>query len=227
MNIAIVEDDSIQRKLLSDWISEAGHTCHGFDSFGSYSSHNGSHDLVLLDWGLPDSSGLDVLKWIRSNQGQQLPVMFLTCRAREDDIVTALRSGADDYLVKPARHHELLARIDALTRRFQPLVPSEALQCIDPFELNLHSRSIRRNGEPISLTHKEFDLAHFLLGNIGQLITRQELLENVWHQSKSINTRTVDTHISRLRKKLELLPENGWNLAAVYQYGYRLDRVKS
>lgn len=225
MNITFVEDDPIQRKAVCAWLSEAGHQCHCFDSYQSYTAEHpdpAGQDLLLLDWELPDRSGLELLRSVR-RQDLNLPVMFLTCRAEEEDIVSALHNGADDYLIKPARRNEFLARIEALTRRKNQLTNTSHKQLIGPFELDLHSRKLHRNGRLLSLTQKEFSLAYYLLNNIGQLITRQELLEEVWQQSASINTRTVDTHISRLRKKLELLPEQGWHLTAVYQYGYRLD----
>ena len=164
-----------------------------------------------------------MLRWVRQELGHGLPVMFLTRRDDESDIVSALKSGADDYLVKPARRDELLARIEALTRRNGKSPPGQNRLVIGSFELDMQSRQLRRKGETLKLTQKEFILAHFLLSRHGQLITRQELLEKVWRQSANINTRTVDTHISRVRKKLKLHPENGWHLVAVYQYGYRLD----
>ncbi len=226
MKIAFVEDDPIQRKPVCAWIEDAGHRCISFDTCQSYLDEvrdSNGFDLLLLDWGMPDLSGLELLRILRSDLGQNLPVMFLTCRDDEEDIVTALKNGADDYLVKPPRHRELLARIDALSRRrTRPQGKATKLR-FGPFELDTHSRQLRKNGELLNLTQKEFSLAQYLLNNLGQIITRQELLEKVWRQSANINTRTVDTHISRLRKKLDLIPEFGWQLTAVYQYGYRLD----
>ncbi len=228
MKIAFVEDDPIQRKPINAWIEEAGYSCIDFDTCEAYldevRNNNNGFDLLLLDWGMPNLSGLELLRILRGELGQNLPVMFLTIRDDEDDIVTALKNGADDYLVKPPRRMELLARIDALSRRRNrtPQVKTSKLR-IGPFELDTHSRQLRKNGELLTLTQKEFSLAHYLLNNLGQIITRQELLEKVWRQSANINTRTVDTHISRLRKKLELIPKFGWQLTAVYQYGYRLD----
>ncbi len=226
MKIAFVEDDPIQRKPVNAWIEEAGHHCVDFETCESFLQEvRGSNgfDLLILDWGMPDLSGLELLRIVRGELGQNLPIMFLTCRDDEEDIVTALKNGADDYLVKPPRQMELLARVDALSRRRNKPQGKSARLNFGPFELDTHSRQLRKNGELLTLTQKEFSLAHYLLNNLGQIITRQELLEKVWRQSANINTRTVDTHISRLRKKLELTPEHGWQLTAVYQYGYRLD----
>ena len=228
MKIAFLEDDPIQQKLICSWLEEAGHDCHRFDectAFLESLDEQNPYDLMLLDWELPDRSGIDLLRWLRSQELAELqfPVMFLTCRDHEDDIVTALRTGADDYLVKPARQKELLARIEALSRRTVRNLGKPARYSVGPFELDPHSRQLHKHGQPLTLTQKEFSLAQYLLSNLGQLVTRQELLEKVWQQSASLNTRTVDTHISRLRRKLELVPEQGWHLTAVYQYGYRLD----
>lgn len=230
MKIALIEDDAIQSKPICAWLEGAGNDCHCFEKcqdFLTALDENNSYDMLLLDWELPDRSGLELLRWIRTNTGHNLPVMFLTCRDDEEDIVTALKSGADDYLVKPAREKELLARIEAVSRRMRHPHGAPSNYTIGPFEVDPHSRQLHKNGQPLTLTQKEFSLAQYLLGNLGQLVTRQELLEKVWQQSASLNTRTVDTHISRLRRKLELFPEQGWHLTAVYQYGYRLDWLGS
>jgi len=226
VKIALIEDNPIQRKPIRAWLEQAGHQCDCYDRSATFieaSEEHNSYDIMLLDWELPDRSGLELLRWLRAHKGHALPVIFLTCRGDEADIVTALKTGADDYLVKPAREQELLARIEAISRRNSRVTGKPANTVIGPFELDPHSRQLYRKGHPLSLTQKEFCLAQYLLGNLGQLVTRQELLERVWKHSANLNTRTVDTHISRLRRKLELVPEQGWQLSAVYQYGYRLD----
>ncbi len=227
MNIAIVEDDPLQFTLVSRWLEAAGHQCHGYPNGETFrrAVPETDHQLLLLDWELPDHSGLDLLEWLRSQPGENLPVMFLTLRDDEEDIVQALRTGADDYLVKPAREQELLARIEALARRSPTNKAADATENIGPFTIQQHSRLLHRDGQPLDLTQKEFALACHLLRNIGKLLTREELLDNVWGHINNSSTRTVDTHISRVRKKLSLVPEQGWQLSAIYQYGYRLDRL--
>ncbi|MGB2109614.1 MAG: response regulator transcription factor, partial [Marinobacter vinifirmus] len=145
-------------------------------------------------------------------------------RDSESDIVRALDAGADDYLAKPARAAELLARINALARRSNPDSEKEVL-VYGPFEVNTQQRSISLHGEPLSLTDKDFDLTLFLFQNQGRLLTREMLLERVWGLTKDINTRTVDTHMSRLRRRLGLNPENGFRIKTIYQRGYRLEAV--
>ena len=225
VNIALVDDDPIQCNLLSSWLESAGHQCSCFANGKNFTrslEHNQYH-LLLLDWELPDFSGLEILKWLRQEIGHSLPVMFITGRDEETDIVQALKTGADDYLIKPIRRQELLARIEALLRRSTLYNPTEGVRTVGPFSIDQQSRQLRKNGCAIELTQKEFGLATHLLSNVGKLISRDELLEEVWGHATSLNTRTVDTHVSRIRKKLELVPESGWNLSAIYQHGYRLD----
>lgn len=227
MNIALVEDDPIQCNLLGNWLKEAGYQCNCYTTGEAFTASldDNRHQLLLLDWELPGFSGLELLRKLRQEASHSLPVMFITLRDEEEDIVAALKNGADDYLVKPLRKQELLARIEALARRTTDYRPLQGVRQVGPFSIDQRSRRLRRNGSTIELTQKEFGLANHLLGNIGKLLSRDELLEEVWGHAASLNTRTVDTHISRVRKKLELVPEQGWNLCAVYQHGYRLDRL--
>lgn len=227
MNIALVEDDHVQSRLLGHWLNSAGYEHNSYSS-GEHFASNLNHELpqmILLDWELPGISGLDLLKQLRAQIGHSIPVMFITGRDEESDIVQALKAGADDYLLKPLRRQELLARIEVLARRSSHYQPVEGIRQIGPFSIDLGSRQLHRDGNPIELTQKEFSLATHLLGNISKLHSREELLRKIWGHSTNLNTRTVDTHISRVRKKLSLVPEQGWNLSAVYQHGYRLDRL--
>jgi len=227
MNIALVEDDPLQCTLIKHWLEDAGHQCRCYPHGEALRDAlpQAEHQLLLLDWELPGHSGLEILKWLRTELDQDLPVIFLTQRQQEEDIVSALRSGADDYVIKPAREQELLARIDALARRSRSELDASTPITIGPFTLHENNRLLQREGQTVELTHKEFALASLLLKNIGKLLSRQELLEQVWGYAPHLNTRTVDTHVSRVRKKLSLVPEQGWQLSAIYQCGYRLDQV--
>jgi DNA-binding response OmpR family regulator len=184
-------------------------------------------DLLILDWLLPDLNGDKVLLWVREHYGNDIPVIFVTSMDSESDIVYALETGADDYLVKPVKPLELLARITALGRRSGIDVEPRGKTSIGNFDIEDTSQTIYSNGDPVSLTQKEFELSSYLLHNVGRLVSRDHLLESVWKRSPKVNTRTIDTHISRIRNKLNLNIENGWNLKAVYQHGYRLERASS
>jgi DNA-binding response OmpR family regulator len=120
----------------------------------------------------------------------------------------------------------MLARITALGRRAHPPAERADLLEIGDYRLSLQSRTVDWRGERVDLTHKEFDLALYLFRNVGRLLSRGQILESVWGTSAELNTRTVDTHVSRIRNKLHLLPERGWKLSAIYQHGYRLERLE-
>lgn len=227
MKIALLEDEIDQAKNLSDLLVSAKHHCEYFHTGKSfiYAVLHNSYDLLILDWQLPDTDGTEVLKTIRSQLNWRIPVIFLTSRDSEADIITALDAGADDYLVKPARAGELSARINALSRRIGSESEEQEVLNIGPYEINLAKRTITVEGEAVTLTDKDFDLAVFMFKNIGRLLSRDFLLECVWGISIDINTRTVDTHVSRLRRKLNIKPENGFRIKTIYQHGYRLERI--
>jgi len=228
MRIALLEDEQDQADLVCAWLKAAGHGCHVY-ALGKdlvREAQRETFDLFLLDWEVPGMSGAEVLIWIRASIAEPVPVLFVTARQREEDIVHALSHGADDYMVKPLGKLELLARIDALARRARPgQRADEGLLAYGRLSVDCRNRQVKLDGEEVAMTQKDYELALFLLRNIGRLLSRGHILEAVWGQSAEINTRTVDTHVSRIRGKLQLTPENGWRLTAVYQHGYRLERV--
>jgi DNA-binding response OmpR family regulator len=152
-------------------------------------------------------------------------VLFLTARNDEEDIIAGLRAGADDYLTKPPKQGELLARVEALLRRVGLQGEQPADEEAPPYRIDLQRRRVTLADREVALTEREFDLATFLFRRRGRVVSRDALLEGVWNIRGDVATRTVDTHISRLRKKLELGGEHGWRLNAVYQHGYRLEQA--
>jgi len=226
VRIAILEDDPDQLALIRKWVSEDGHDVHAFADGRETMKQAGreSFDLFVLDWQVPDVSGADVLMWIRANVSKRVPVLFVTVRDAEQDIVFALENGADDYVVKPARKAELLARVNALLRRAYPR-EEEVRLVFPPFEIDTQHGVIKRQGVKVDLTPKEFDLAVVLFRNMGRLLSRGHLQEAVWGRSGDLHTRTVDTHVSQVRKKLDLRPETGYRVVPIYNYGYRLEQL--
>lgn len=212
---------------IAAWLREAGHDVHTYSTARDLKRDVGreSFDVFLLDWMLPEQSGEEVLHWLRDQRGESVPIIFITARKAEEDIVAALSAGADDYMVKPVRRAEMISRIAAVWRRSQPR--SRELDVVDhpPFRFEVTTHRALRNGEPIELTEKEFNLAVFLFRNLGRLLSRGHLLEAVWGRNASVATRTVDTHVSRVRSKLELRPESGFRLTPAYNYGYRLESL--
>ncbi len=226
MLIAYLEDDQHQGELVKAWLQDAGFEV---DLFGTSKAFvNGflhrDYGLALLDWELPDVQGLGVLKWIRDSQRSQLPVLFLTGRDTNADLVEALDSGADDYLTKPFERTVLIARTNALIRRTASKGPQWLVR-EGEHEFDRRSERATVAGEPVNLTRREFQMAITLMENLNVVVTRERIMFEVWGLSTAVETRTVDTHASRLRKKLGWTTEKGWELRSVYQQGYRLQRV--
>ncbi len=226
VRIAILEDDPDQLALIKRWVAEDGHDVHAFLDGRATMKQAGreSFDLFILDWQVPDVSGADVLKWLRANVSRTVPVLFVTVRDSEQDIVFALEQGADDYMVKPVRRQELIARTHALLRRAYPREEEKQLS-FPPFQIDTQRNEISRNGAKIDLTPKEFELTVTLFRNLGRLMSRGHLQETVWGRSGDLATRTVDTHVSQVRKKLDLRPESGYRVVPIYNYGYRLEKI--
>ena len=225
MHIGIAEDDPDQAALVSLWLEGAGHSARAFGTAASYveALKKERFDLLLIDWMLPDGTGADLLQWARGNLGWDFPVLVLTSRDDEETVVAALQAGADDYVVKPPKPAELLARVVALGRR----VRSGGLPVLrlGAFEIDIQRQRLAMDGEPVVLTQKEFDLSAYLFQNPGKLLSRDHLLNKIWGINADVDTRTVDTHISRLRKKLGLDGSKGWKLVPVYGVGYRFERT--
>lgn len=227
MRIALLEDDQDQAVLFLEWLKSAGHTCEHFKSGKQFIRNikHDSFDALILDWMIPDMDGYEVLGWVRENFDWPVPVVFVTAKDKEDDIVRALEQGADDYIVKPAKQRELLARIAAVARRAASVDDAQTTIQFDPFQIDLANHEIRKDGQRIEVTQKEYELVVFLFRNIGRVLSRAHILESVWGRNPDINTRTVDTHVSRIRTKLVLAVEMGWKLSSIYQHGYRLERL--
>lgn len=225
MHIAILEDDPVQRELLGMLVQQAQHSCKSFETVAAFQAalQGETFDLALIDWMLPDGNGGDVLRWIRKNIGWQLPSIVITAREEEPVVVAALEAGADDYIVKPAKPLELLARITAASRRARPgALP--VLRAGD-YEIDIARQRLAMLGRAVELTQKEFDLAVCLFQNMGKLLSRDYLLDKVWGVSADVDARTVDTHVSRLRRKLHLDGSHGWKLVSIYGFGYRFERL--
>ncbi|HEB56182.1 MAG TPA: response regulator transcription factor [Gammaproteobacteria bacterium] len=224
VHIGIVDDNREISALVQLWLEQAGHTVSVFYTGEDFvhNCHEHRFDVVLLDWILPDLDGDKILQQLQKQPGWDTPIIFVTARNREDDVADMLELGADDYIIKPLHQKELLARIGAVTRRrFKP-----QLEILDYgiYQIDLRSRTLYRDRQPVKLTEMEFNLVCFMFANVGNLLSRDHILSSVWRYDANVNTRTVDTHMSRIRKKLKIAEENGWRLSSIYQRGYRLEQ---
>lgn len=227
LRIALVDDDIHLAQTVKLWLEQADfdvvHYPNGREFTGALRKE--SFDIYILDWMMPEQDGEQILNWLNEQTEHSTPVIFITQRDSEEDVVRILNQGADDYITKPLRQKELLARIAAVTRRSTGVGQKEVLE-FPPYRINLASHTLQKNDETIKLTQKEFELVTFMFKNLGRLLSRGHILSSVWGHGSEFTTRTVDTHISRIRKKLELAPENGWRLSAIYHQGYRLEQVE-
>ncbi|WP_114953926.1 response regulator transcription factor [Sphingosinicella terrae] len=225
MRIGILEDDPATAEQLRKLLSLEGHSCFLYQSgqklIGFLSRE--TVDVLILDWNVPDVPGIDVIRWVRSENARHPPIVVLTARAAEEDIVTALKAGADEYVVKPVQPAVLLARIEALCRRAYPEPARGRVEQFGDYAFDSATETVRVRQEAVQLTAKEFALALMLFHNLNRTLSRSYIFEAVWGGSPDLQTRTLDAHISKVRTKLGLRAANGYRLVPIYAYGYRLE----
>ncbi|MDE2333716.1 MAG: response regulator transcription factor [Rhodospirillales bacterium] len=203
MKILVIEDDSSTAAYIGRGLKEQGHVVdHAATGRDGLFLAGGEHyDVIVVDRVLPGCDGIGLVRTLRTT-GIKTPVLFLTTLGRIDDRVEGLEAGGDDYLVKPFAFSELLARLAALTRR-PPLGEAAPVLCVGDLVMDLKARSVTRRGETIALQPKEFQLLEYLLRNVGRVVTRTMLLEHVWDFHFDPRTNIVETHVTRLRAKIE------------------------
>lgn len=227
IRIAYLEDDLEQARSVISWLEEFGYEYEHFTRAQALLNRikDQSFDIALLDWELPEMSGLEAIRLIRAKFHQNLPIIFCSMRDGEADVVQALELGADDYMRKPLLRSELKARINSLLRRTEGNQTEKMIEH-GPFRFDLKNKVAFVNNEAISMTDKDFEVASCLFDNIGRILSRSFLLESVWGISSDLHTRTVDVHVSRVRKALGIAPESGFRVKTIYQHGYRLEKVE-
>jgi len=203
MKILIIEDDAETAAYVANGLKEQGHTVDlaatGRD--GLFLAAGEPYDLMVVDRMVPELDGLSIVKTIRS-AGVKTPVLFLTALGGVDERVSGLEAGGDDYLVKPFAFSELLARLNALARR-PPLDAAETVLRVADLEMDLLKRTVNRQGRTLELQPREFKLLEYLLHHASQVVTRTMLLEHVWDFHFDPHTNVIETHISRLRAKVD------------------------
>lgn len=231
--ILVVEDDEIVRKAVRLTCESEGYQVGELDKGDGAVERveNFRPDLILLDLMLPDTSGFDVCRELR-RQGHTMPIVILSAKSEEIDVVLGLEIGADDYIQKPFRPRELLARIAAHLRKFReraatPAGPGGVRLAFRGLVIDLQERRVIRPDGDVSLTHTEFDLLSFLAQNAGQAISREKILTAVWGYDHPMETRVIDVHVRNLRRKVEHDAALPRFILAVPGIGYRFAGLKS
>lgn len=226
MRVAVVDDDQEMTGFVRTAMWEFGHTCDEFSTGAALMAalRRDNYDLLLLDWHLPDISGLDLLRRIRVDRADSTGVIILTNRSDKDGVTEALKSGADDYIIKPEAAAVIVARAEAVNRRTQRAGgQSRYLETVG-YRFDRLTETIEFAGDAVTVNSKEFSLALLFFENIHRPLSRSYILETIWHADPTLPTRTLDMHISRIRTKLRLRPEHGLRIVAIAGFGYRMER---
>ena len=220
--ILIADDDQVVHEALGIYLKAEGfEVVDAFDGAAALESISPEIVLCVLDIMMPKMSGIEVCREIRKTS--QLPVLMLTAKGEEIDRIVGLELGADDYIVKPFSPREVVARIKAVLRRTteQPKNDS-AVITYNGLSIDLKSYTVTLRGQPVICTPKEIEILHMLASNPGQVFTREQLLSRVWGYDFAGETRTVDTHIKRIRAKLDSAGL-GWSIKTIYGVGYKFE----
>ena len=214
--ILVIEDESAIRELIRIELEDRGYICEiaSDGEIGADKLEKEKYDLVLLDIMLPKIDGYEILEYIK--QISETPTILLTAKSQIHDKIKGLNRGADDYITKPFDIGELVARIEAVLRRYNK---GNEIQKIEDVEVNIISRTVKKQGKEILLTPKEFDLLVLLIQNKNYALYKETIYEKVWKEELEFETRTLDLHIQRLRKKLEWKDK----IKTIYKIGYMLE----
>lgn len=223
-HIAVVEDDRAFAAELEEFLDASGYTVSSYDSSQKFlaSLRQKECDLLIVDWSIPDLSGIEVLEYVRKFH-PDMPAIMLTARSENIDIVRGLEAGADDYVSKPVDADILGLRIKSLLRRCKGDVKNTSESTVlGPYLLRPSTSTVYLGEEAIILPKREFDMAMLFFTNPNRLLSRQYLAATLWGKVVDYQSRTIDTHVARLRKNLKLDPSSGISLNALYGFGYTL-----
>ncbi len=222
--VLIVEDDATLLKALADNFAQRGYQME-IASDGKTGLEKALHlqpDLLILDIMLPIVNGYELCQALR-REGVAIPVIMLTAKNDESDIVLGLGLGADDYMTKPFSIRELMARAEAVLRRTESEDSNEAVREFGPWQLDLVAHELRRNGETIELSPKEYDLLAFFVKKAGKALSRDEIMNSVWGFDSRVTSRSIDRFVRVLRKKIEMDPAKPTFIRTIREFGYRFE----
>ena len=227
MRIAIADDDQEIIEYMKQIAHGLGHVTVGFADGNALTNGllRDTFDLVILDWSMPGKTGIQILEWARSSLDDPPPFIMMTNRTAKKDISDALNAGADDYITKPEESSVIAARISAMLRRSTGAATIEKTAVYGKYTLNRIEQKVLFAGEEITLTAKEFELIDLMFRNRDRTLSRAYIMETIWRTNAHLATRTLDMHVSRVRSKLSLRPENGFRIFTVFGYGYRLESL--
>jgi DNA-binding response OmpR family regulator len=227
MRVVIADDEADVVAFLKSIVEQLGHIAVSFADGNKLAQAlmRETFDLVILDWNIPGKDGIDLLKWMQTALPEHPPVIMMTNRSAKKDISDALNAGADDYITKPEDRSVVAARINAMLRRNAGAGAFDAEAVYGKYHLNRLDQNVTVNGEIITMTSKEFELADLFFRNADRTLSRNYIMETIWRTNAILATRTLDMHISRVRAKLDLQPENGFRIFTVFGYGYRLETI--
>ncbi|WP_323045913.1 response regulator transcription factor [Paraburkholderia sp.] len=224
MRIAILQRDPVMRQSIEKVLTNANHTCLVYDDGLTMSKAlaRSTVDLLVLDWQGTRLSGAEVLRSVRAVGGDRVPVVFASAETSEESVVRAFASGADEYVPLPLRPGEFRERVAALLRRAYPDRFSVTNFDVGPYRFDTHRQLVMLRGQPVQLSGTQYRLASLFFSNIGRVLSRDHIFAMVWGREFREFTRTIDSHVSRLRLLLEIEPQNDFRLQPVYKSGYRL-----
>ncbi len=228
MRVAIADDEQDVTNFLKDIVEELGHSTMIFSDGNALSQSlvRETYDLVILDWSMPKKDGLETLGWMKTALQERPPVIMMTNRTAKKDITDALNAGADDYITKPEDRGVIAARINAMLRRNAGSGAFDTKATYGKYDFDRIEQTVTYDGETVMMTAKEFELADLFFRNRDRTLSRNYIMETIWRTTAALATRTLDMHISRVRSKLDLKPENGFRIFTVFGYGYRLETME-
>lgn len=226
MRITVLDNDSDQAAAICDALAALGHPCstHTTGKATLEELRHEASDLLITNWQVPDIPATDLVTLAREATDSRILILATVARAAEQDAVSILKSGVDDYIVAPIRRNELALRVSALLAVAHPEAYTEPLR-FGRYTFDANAARAWHGDKEIVLTRKEFAVALLLFRNLGRPLSRAYIQESVWPREEGVPSRTIDTHVSRVRTKLGLIPENGYRLVPVYSFGYRLEEL--